>query len=476
MLQIQETSLRPLTTAHLAQTMSLLVLSNLELRERVLEELNTNPALELLEEPTCPSCGRALNGQRRCLRCTAAPGGAEAIVFLSPWESARPASSAPPEEPLPDLEPSEPERLADYVLEQLALDLTPEARELAAYILACLDDNGFLQDPPVLIAQATRRPLEEVHTLLELIRRADPPGLATQGPRQALLVQARLLAEENPLAALAARVLEEAFEDLAHGDFEVIARRLEVPQSEVRQAAAFIRERLYPFPARAFHARSRSRSAAEAGVYYTPDVQISLPPGREDGPLMVEVFAPYAGRLRVNPLFRQATVASNGSAPEAWHEHLERASLFVKCLNQRGNTMRRLMGLLAHEQRAFILHGDLHLRPMTRAQAARKLGLHESTVSRAVANKTVALPDGRIVPLARFFDRSLPVRARIRRIVENESRPLTDDEIAARLRKEGIKVARRTVAKYRSLEGILPARLRASARRNALHARAAARG
>ena len=474
MLQIQETSLRPLTTAHLAQTMSLLVLSNRELRERVLEELNANPALELLEEPHCPSCGQPLNGLRRCLHCTAAPPDAEAIVFLSPWETARPCTAAP-EEPLPDLEPSQPERLADHVLEQLTLDMTPDARQLALYILACLDDNGFLQDPPVLIAQATRCPLEEVHRVLELIHRADPPGLATPGPRQALLAQARLLAEENPLAALAARLLEEAFEDLAHGDFDGIARRLEVPRAEIRRAADFIRHHLFPYPARAFHARNRSRTA-EGDVYYTPDVQISLPPGREDGPLVVEVFAPFAGRLRVNPLFRQAAVASNGSASEAWHAHLERASLFVKCLHQRGNTMRRLMALLAREQRAFILHGDLHLRPMTRAQVARKLDVHESTVSRAVANKAVALPDGRIIPLARFFDRSLPVRARIRRLVESETRPLTDEELTARLHKEGIKVARRTVAKYRSLEGILPARLRARVRRTALRARAAAQG
>jgi RNA polymerase sigma-54 factor len=97
---------------------------------------------------------------------------------------------------------------------------------------------------------------------------------------------------------------------------------------------------------------------------------------------------------------------------------------------------------------------------MTRAELARRVGVHESTISRAVANKGIALPDGRIVPLARFFDRSLSVRDRIKELVGQEQKPLTDDQIASVLSRDGIKVARRTVAKYRSIEGILPARLR----------------
>ena len=97
---------------------------------------------------------------------------------------------------------------------------------------------------------------------------------------------------------------------------------------------------------------------------------------------------------------------------------------------------------------------------MTRAKLADKLEVHESTVSRAVANKGVALPDGRIIPLARFFDRSLSVRDRIKEIVNSEKKPLTDDQIADILQHQGVKIARRTVAKYRTIEGILPARLR----------------
>jgi RNA polymerase sigma-54 factor len=122
--------------------------------------------------------------------------------------------------------------------------------------------------------------------------------------------------------------------------------------------------------------------------------------------------------------------------------------------------MRRMLEILVRQQREFILNGDRFLEPMTRARLATEIGVHESTISRAVSHKSVALPDGRIIPLDRFFDRSLSVRDRIKEMVNQEPRPLTDDEIVDRLRRVGIQVARRTVAKYRAIEGILPARLR----------------
>ncbi len=122
--------------------------------------------------------------------------------------------------------------------------------------------------------------------------------------------------------------------------------------------------------------------------------------------------------------------------------------------------MRRLMQIIAEGQREFILGGDGDLHPTTRVQIAEALGLHESTISRAVAGKSVSLPDGRIVPLAKFFDRSLSVRDRVRCLIERETDALTDDALAAALSAEGVNIARRTVAKYRKMLGILPANVR----------------
>jgi RNA polymerase sigma-54 factor len=132
----------------------------------------------------------------------------------------------------------------------------------------------------------------------------------------------------------------------------------------------------------------------------------------------------------------------------------------VKCLQQRNNTMQRLLFRVAVEQKGYIVSGEEYLRPMTRAQFAKELDVHESTISRAVASKTVQLPNKRIIPLSSFFDRSLNVRTVLRDMISKEARPLSDTELASQLAKRGYLVARRTVAKYRSMEGILPAHLR----------------
>jgi RNA polymerase sigma-54 factor len=177
---------------------------------------------------------------------------------------------------------------------------------------------------------------------------------------------------------------------------------------------------------------------------------------------MVEVFSPYAGILRVNPLFRKAITEISEDNTEQWKSDLGRAELLVKCLQQRTTTIVRLMGKLATLQREFILQGDMHLHPITRAKLAEDLQVHESTISRAVANKSVQLPNGHIIPLSKFFDRSLQVRTALKMIIEEEKTPMSDSEISEILSEQGYSVARRTVAKYRAMEGILPSHLRHS--------------
>jgi RNA polymerase sigma-54 factor len=200
-----------------------------------------------------------------------------------------------------------------------------------------------------------------------------------------------------------------------------------------------------------------------SGFTGQPDAVVSRPAGGQEGPLRIEVFTPVNGWLRVDPAFKAALAGCNDNEREAWERYAARAQLFAKCLRQRNNTMCRLMEVIVREQEPYILGGDRDLKPMTRAALATHLGVHESTISRAVAHKTVALPDGRIVPLAKFFDRSLSVRDALKEIVGRETQPLTDDEIAGRLAGLGYKVARRTVAKYRAAEGILPAIARSRA-------------
>jgi RNA polymerase sigma-54 factor len=460
MYQVQDQSLRPLTTAHLAQTMTLLALPNLELTERVLQELTENPALELLDQRVCPNCQRPLPGRGRCPICSQGPLDDEAIVFLSPRDSYRPRRKPRLEDEPADNEPAAPEDLPTYVMQQLAANLLPEDRRLAAYILYALDDDGFLQEPPALISRLTDSPYKQVVRVIDLIAHSDPPGLGMPDGRHALLAQLDLFDEDRPVVDLARRIIEETFAELARRDMSGIAKHHDVSPRQVREAARFIQEKLNPYPARAYWGSGREQPTADPNVYHRPDIQVTKNSPNGDSQLVVEIFSSVPGWLRVNPLFRKAIRRSKDDSSEEWEQHLDRASLFVKCIQQRNNTMRRLMKVLVAEQRDFILHGPRDLKPMTRAEIAEIMDVHESTVSRAVAQKSIALPDGRIIPLARFFDRSLPIRDRIKEIIENETKPLTDRAIADILHDEGIDIARRTVAKYRNQEKILSARMR----------------
>jgi RNA polymerase sigma-54 factor len=460
MLQVQDQSLRTVATAHLAQTMSLLVLGNLDLQEKIFEELEKNPALELLDERVCPTCQRPLSGAAQCPKCSLPTKEDTPLVFISPRESFRAGRSQPLEEDYSDMEPVAPESLAEFVLRQLAGDLDPEDRPLAAFILSSLDDDGFLQDPMVYIMRTTRASLEQITRVLDLISHADPAGIGTNGPRTALMAQLDLLPDEDSRVKLAREIIEGYFQQLGTRNFEEIAANLEVSLADVEATVSFIQENLNPYPGRAFWGSIRSARASDPNVYHTPDIQITQRDNDPSSPLVVEIFSAYPGWLRVSPIFRMAQFKKEDQKSEDWNRHVERASLFVKCVQQRNNTMRQLMEILVDQQQDFILKGDRYLKPITRAEIAEEIGVHESTVSRAVSHKSVALPDGRIVPLAKFFDRSLSVRDQIKEIIQSEKKPLTDDQIVTILKKDGIKIARRTVAKYRAMEGILPARLR----------------
>jgi RNA polymerase sigma-54 factor len=145
---------------------------------------------------------------------------------------------------------------------------------------------------------------------------------------------------------------------------------------------------------------------------------------------------------------------------EEWRSDIEKANLLIKCIQQRSNALKLLLEKLVVIQKDYILHGDMKMNPLTRAEIAAMLDMHESTISRAVSNKTVQLPSKKIVPLSIFFDRSLAHRTLIKQMIEAEDHPLSDSEIQAMLKEKGIEIARRTVAKYRSMEGILPGNLR----------------
>ena len=245
-------------------------------------------------------------------------------------------------------------------------------------------------------------------------------------------------------------------------NYEEISKKLAIPENLIKEAADFISKNLNPFPLRAYWGSVRNPTSNSPSVYVNPDVIIQYLNNDPNLPLIVEVVLPYPGTLEINKLYKEAIKLANEEQKSDLKSDFGKASLFIKCLQQRNNTMQKLLEKITTYQKAFIINGEKYLNPMTRASFAKELKVHESTISRAVSNKTVQMPNGRIIALATFFDRSLGIRAEIKEIIDNENSkiPLSDSKITDKLKERGYKIARRTVAKYRSMEGILPAHMR----------------
>jgi len=446
--------------------MTLLSLTADELHQEIESELAQNPALELVEERRCPNCNKMLPPRGPCPICSrpqnASPD--EPIVFVSPREDFYTGSGTPVEDLPEDNFSSATEDLPTYVLRQIALELSPADRPIAAYLLTHLDEDGFLATSLSEVARYHHVPLSHIEAIVRLIQHADPIGVGSQNAQEALLIQLEILAETHPVPPLAEQAIRQGIDILSRRHYSELAKLLKISLRQAQETARFISENLNPFPARSHWGDQRDPTDAAPQVFHHPDILINHLNDRQEGTLVVEIIMPLGGTLRVNPLFKQSIRMASEDKIHDWKADLERASLFVKCIQQRNHTMQRLMQRIASIQYEFIIKGEAYLHPLTRVQLATELEVHESTISRAVSSKAVQLPSGRIVPLSKFFDRSLNVRTALRTLIEAETSPLSDTELAKLLAKQGHLVARRTVAKYRAMEGILPAHLRHNTR------------
>ena len=441
----------------------LLQLPSSELEPVISQELSENPALELVEARCCERCGAVLSGAV-CARC--GQGIEEAFVRVG--ERGYFVAESRDED---DLDPvsriAAPWSLRDHILWQLYPQLSPVELEIASLLLENLDRHGLLDCEPETIASAVDVPMADVLRVLAAIQRQDPVGIGARTVQESLLIQLESWPEEDRLADLSKRLIEEHWEALGRGRLERIARDLGAQIEDVEQAKDFIRRKLHPYPAHAYLQHSASTEEPVEAYYLRPDVIIALT--NADCEQDLDIQFPDEGRYRLsvrsayrellNTLHRKGTDA-NTDEYEHVREYVSRSKLFISGWEERWATLRQVLQALVSYQREFLLSDVSALRPLTRARLANMLGLHESTVSRAVASKYAQMPDGRIVALADFFDGSLKAKALIGDLISEESHPLTDGELAELLAREGIVVARRTVAKYRQALGILPSELR----------------
>lgn len=453
-------SQRPSTTAHLTQTMSLLELNNQELLEKIEGELSNNPALEIKETFRCPTCNSKLEGKTLCPKCTYKSNENldDPIVFVSSnnQEYSKPytGNDRPQDEYSKQIED-----LPTYILSQISSELEPNQREIAAHILTSLDKDGFLQEELFNISRFLHVSIDEIEEVLLLIKKSDPLGVGSTSPKEALLIQLDVLSETTNIPQGIKHIIEQGYELLIKKQIKALNKKFQLSIPQIENIISYVSENLNPFPGRSFWGTVRHQSGEGPARFHKPDILISKSLYESDQ-LIVEVLWPLRGFLKVNSIFQKALAEAPSNKEEKWKAYLEKATLLVKCLHQRNHTMVRLMQEIAKIQNNFILKGDAHLVPCTRASLAIKLGVHESTISRAVSGKSAQLPSGKIIPLSKFFDRSLHIRTALKKIIIREEKPLSDIKIANLLEKQGYNIARRTVAKYRSMEGILPAHQR----------------
>ena len=364
-------------------------------------------------------------------------------------------------------EPADPgdTALARDLNEQLAL--SPGAsglRELCEAIVASLDEEGYLMDGLAEIVDWApgNHTLKQARAALALIQSLEPAGIGARNLAECLRLQLMRLPEDTPGRAVALRIAGDGLPLLAAGKNSALRRRLRVSRMRFEQAVIRIRE-CDPRPGRAL-----DRAQEQPLV---PDLIVVRDRGGTGWRVELNDQASLGSRLRVNELYARAVSEEH---PEL-KAQLREARWLVQALKMRRKTLLRVAEEIIRRQERWLGEGDTAMAPMRMRDAAEALGVHETTVSRAVAGKYMQTPQG-LAPLRQFFSARVPgdngaqsanaVRARIREMIhaENPARPLSDQALVGQLAGEGVQVARRTVAKYRGSMRIPAAsRRRASA-------------
>jgi RNA polymerase sigma-54 factor len=443
----------------------ILQMSSVELQEAIAEELDENPALEMQELPTCPICGSPVAGNY-CTECMPrkATDGEDGTLQSTddlPSDSAtRLRDEADEFDPIARAE-------ADFTLEDhltwnLHALLPQRLHHVADHVIGALDSNGFLTETDEEIAAATGVTIADVEQVLSAMKGLEPIGIGSRSITESLLIQIEFLGEQRELEipAHAEAIVGEHLSDLGERRFREVANAVGATHREVLAVWEFVKANLNPYPTAAFTAAVSGESSR---TIVRPDVIIR----DVDGELTVEVVESRRFSLRVAPIYSKLSSqlrSSETTEDEKQHvrQYVGRAKFFIDNINRRRATIQRIAEALVDRQRDYLLHGVRHLVPLTRAEVGELIGMHESTVSRATAEKYVMVPSGEVVPFSHFFTASLGVKDQIRRMIEAEDpeHPLSDQEIADALGAEGIALARRTVAKYRDELQVLPARLR----------------
>lgn len=400
-------------TVTVVHTLALLPVAQGDLASEIDGALAENPLLERRDGAPCPGCGRHCRAGL-CVRCA---------------RSER-SSAAMPE---PVVDPF-------HTLEAAAgAEIRSGCRAVLPIVLSHLTERGLLDDEPANIAVQHGLPLGAVTEALRAIRAAGPPGIAETTVTDLLTAQARALADTGIAPSWFATLVRDHLELVAGGNLATVAATLGVTVEEVAHAVVLIRSRLRPFA---------ENAPAVGTMNPQPDVFVY----RDGTALSVEV--PGSDWFGLSVTTVDPTVASNSEAQKWYSPYDSAARRLLRQLDARADVLTRVSALALERQQAFLTHGPTAHISLTRTAVAHELGLHPSTVSRAVRGKWLRMPDGRLTALADLFGTSVAARARLAALAHEADADCTDRLLQLRLSDAGVDIARRTVAKYRAELGI----------------------
>ena len=459
-------------TPQLQQSIRLLQLSTLELNQEIERFLQENPLLEREEEEQSQE--------------TNAPAGQEATVATTTTSSSETATPEQPTQPEwsgeegyssygnPESDDDDSEQpqaagaatLRDHLLSQLTLtQLSLRDKQLVAYLIDNLNDDGFIQDEleelATLLPEELEVDSEDLGIALKYLQSLEPAGVGARNIGECLALQIEALAEDTPFRSQALQVVRDHLDTLAVRDYTKLKKILRCDDDTLRGIQNLITH-LNPRPAANY-------TGGEAR-YVVPDVVVRKVKG-----MWVASLNPDAmPKLRVNRMYADILHRNRDASLQQLSGQLQEAKWLIKNVQQRFDTILRVSQAIIDRQRHFFEHGEVAMRPLVLREIAETLDLHESTVSRVTTQKFMFTPRG-IFELKYFFGSHVTtetggacsataIRALIKQLVGEEDRrsPLSDSQISEILGKQGIVVARRTIAKYRESLQILPVNLRKS--------------
>jgi RNA polymerase sigma-54 factor len=458
--QFQNLTMQQVLAPQLQQSLQILQAPTLELRNIVQQELQTNPVLEEEIGPaeTDDRSNDDSEFQEEFERLAKLDEEWRDYMTQNVSYSARNLEDEERRQFFFDSIASQ-ETLQLHLWEQLnTADVTEQQRKAAELIIGNIDDIGFLQTPIEEISTNTGHSVEELQDMLNLIQSFHPVGVGARDLRECLLIQLRRLGKEGSLEY---QIVDEHLADLGRKRLPEVARRLGVTVEQVQRAANFI-STLDPKPGQIF--------TPDPNSYVLPDVSVD----KVGDDYAISLNGDQIPHLRISKTYKDLmTQGSNGTDVRDYiREKIRSGKFLIKSIHQRQQTILNIANEIVKRQHEFLENGTAFLKPMTMAQIAETVGVHETTVSRAISGKYMATPQG-VFEMKYFFTpgyqttggaalSNTSVKESISELVRNEDprNPLSDKEIVEILSDRGIPIARRTVAKYRAELNILPSNLR----------------